>query len=138
MATMPAILFDYDIQGHFRVLSSIWTSPALLELWEMLDCRANTFRSLQIERDTPDLELWNLCQARQFVLLTGNRNSKGEESLEAVIQRLSQPESLPVLTIADADRVIADRQYAEDVAVQIMEVIFNLENFRGTRRLFVP
>jgi hypothetical protein len=123
---MPAILFDYDVQGHFRVLSSIWTSRARVELWNMLDCRAYTFRSLNIPRETSDFDLWQLCQLSQFVLVTGNRNAKGVESLEAVLEKWNQPNSLPVLTIADADRVMVDRQYAECVGDQIMEVIFDL------------
>jgi hypothetical protein len=135
---MPAILFDYDVQGHFRLLSSIWTSVDCRELWEMLSCELFTFRSLKIPEDTPDEEIWNLCQQRQIVLVTGNRNTKGRQSLEMTMQRLNQPDSLPILTIADSDRVMVDRQYAAKVAHQIMEILFDLENFRGTRRLFVP
>src|SRR5436190_20048616 len=110
---MPAILFDYDVQGHFRVLSSIWTSPARIELWNMLDCSAHTFRGLAIPQDTADADLWDYCQANQFVLVTGNRNAKGDQSLEAVIQQQNLPASLPVLTIADSERVMTDRSYAE-------------------------
>jgi hypothetical protein len=135
---MPAMLFDYDVQGHFRVLSSIWTSPNWLELWEMLDCRVHTFRSLGIPMDTSDSDLWKLCQAHQFVLITGNRNAKGEQSLERVSQRSNQSDGLPVVTIADPDRVMIDHEYAVRVANQIMEVIYDLESLRGTRRLFVP
>jgi hypothetical protein len=43
-----------------------------------------------------------------------------------------------VLTIADADRVMLDRTYAEAVAVKVLDFLQDLENLRGTRRLFVP
>jgi hypothetical protein len=135
---MPAILFDYDVQGHFRVLSSIWTSEDCVELWNMLDCPVFTFRALQLPRELSDDEIWTLCQQRQYVLVTGNRNAKDRKSLEVAMRRLIRPDSLPVLTIADADRVMVDRQYATDVAYQIMEFVFDLEKYRGTRRLFVP
>jgi hypothetical protein len=34
---------------------------------------------------------------------------------------LSKPDSLPVVTIADADRVLQDRLYAEKVAVRALD-----------------
>lgn len=135
---MPAILSDHDVEGQLNLLYSIWTSPDWIELWEMLDCRIYTFRNLGIVRETSDSDLWRLCQARQLVLLTGNRNANSEESLELASQRLSQLDSLPVITIADTQRVTFDRKYAERVAGQIVEFLYDLENLRGTRRLYVP
>jgi hypothetical protein len=73
-----------------------------------------------------------------MVLITANRNSEGEDSLERASQRLNRPDSLPVLTLADPDRVLADREYAEKVAGQVLEILFDLDHLRGTRRLFVP
>jgi hypothetical protein len=58
--------------------------------------------------------------------------------LEEVIQRLGTSTSLPVFTIADPDRLIRDRDYAERTAVRLLEYIDDLENMRGTGRLFVP
>lgn len=135
---MPTILSDHNIQGHLDVLLSIWTSPEWKELWELLDCKVQTFRSRRLPRNTPDSDLWRLCQSEQMILLTANRNARGENSLEAVSRNLNQPDSIPVLTIADADRLIADRKYAESVASRIMDFLANVENLRGTRRLFVP
>src|SRR5437762_1251189 len=135
---MPAILCDHDVEGQLRVLFSVWTSPEWLELWEMLNCRLHTFQSLGISTNTPDSDLWKLCQTWQFVLLTGNRNADSDDSLEVTSQRLNQPRSLPVLTLADADRVIIDRQYAERVASRILDYPVDLDNLQGTRRLFVP
>ena len=135
---MPVILSDHDVEGQLNVLFAIWTSPDWVETWEMLKCRVRTFRSLGIPKGTADSELWELCQAQQFVLLTGNRNADTGDSLEIASQRLNQSDSLPVITIADAGRVTLERQYAERVASQILEILYDLENLRGTRRLFVP
>jgi hypothetical protein len=135
---MPVILSDHDVEGQLKVLFAIWTSPDWVEIWEMLNCRIRTFHSLGIAIDTADSELWELCQAQQFVLLTGNRNADTDDSVEIASRKLNQPSSLPVITIADARRVTLDRQYAERVASQILEILYDLEKLRGTRRLFVP
>jgi hypothetical protein len=121
-----------------QVLLSIWTSSDWIELWDMLDCAIYSFDSLKLPIKTPDSNVWLFCQSRQFLLLTGNRNAEGEESLEQTIRRLSQPDSLPVITLADAKRVMIDRPYAERVAGQILEIVYDFKNVRGTRRLFVP
>jgi hypothetical protein len=135
---MLAILSDYDVKRHLDVLMSIWTSSPWSEVWESLSCQVHSFRSLGLPRNLPDAELWMFCQAREMLLLTGNRNSDGDNSLEATSRKLNQPNSLPILTIANAERLIADRAYAEQVASRIIDILVELESLRGTRRLYVP
>ena len=135
---MPTILSDHDVEGHLEALLTIWTSPDCKELWEGLDCRVETFKSLGVSPDLPDSTLWQLCQARHIVLVTGNRNADSEDSLERTSLRLNQPDSLPVITLADAKRVLIDGPYALRVASQILDFLADLENLRGTRRLFAP
>jgi hypothetical protein len=84
------------------------------------------------------VELWRLCQAKQILLITGNRNSTGPESLEAVIARDNTPTSLPVFTIADPRQILSSRAYAEQVVTRLLEYLLDLENFRGTGRLYLP
>jgi hypothetical protein len=43
-----------------------------------------------------------------------------------------------VLTIGDPDRLMRDREYAERTAAQVFEYLLELENLRGTGRLYVP
>jgi hypothetical protein len=57
--------------------------------------RVESLASLDLSVDTSDAELWRLCQTHQIVLLTGNWNREGPESLEAVIQAANTPVSLP-------------------------------------------
>jgi hypothetical protein len=42
------------------------------------------------------------------------------------------------LTIGDPNRVMTDGEYAERVAVQILDILLDIERYRGTRRVFVP
>ena len=97
-----------------------------------------SFERLGIPYDTSDRELWQLCQRREIVLLTANRNDEGADSLEATMQALNTPSSLPVLTIADPELVLANRDYAEQVAIRVLEYLLELDNLRGLGRLFVP
>jgi hypothetical protein len=56
----------------------------------------------------------------------------------ATIQSENQPDSLPVVTIADQDRVLRDRTYAEAVAVRLLDYLMRIDEFRGTGRIYVP
>ena len=77
-----------------------------------------SFPALELSYNAPDALIWRTCQREGLVLITGNRNDDGADSLEATIRNENQPDSLPVITIADADRVLQDRLYAEKVAVR--------------------
>jgi len=65
-----------------------------------------------------------------------NRNAEGDDSLEAAINRLGTPQSLPVLTIADPDWLMKDRDYAERAAVQLLESLMALDNLRSAGRFW--
>jgi len=135
---MAGIIADHNIEGHFVVLLRLWTSNAWASLWESLELEVESFERLGIPYDTSDRELWQVCQQRNIVLLTSNRNDAGPNSLEATIRNLNEPSSLPVLTIADPELVLASQDYAERVALQVLEYLMALDSFRGTGRLFVP
>jgi hypothetical protein len=70
--------------------------------------------------------------------VTSNRNAEGSDSLEATIRALSTPNSLPVFTLADAQRVLQERSYAERVADRLLEYLFDIDNCRGVGRLYLP
>ncbi len=64
---------------------------------EMLACDARG--------NAPELSdalIWATCQREELVLITGNRNKRGPDSLQAVLDRENRTDSLPVITIADA------------------------------------
>jgi len=58
--------------------------------------------------------------------------------LEAVIRGENRPDSLPIVTIGNADRVLPDRHYAELVAERLLEKSIAIDDFRGAGRLYVP
>ncbi len=79
-----------------------------------------------------------LCQRAQVVLVTANRNDAGPESLEATIQHHNTPQSLPVFTLANDQRVLRDRPYAETVADRLIAALFDIDSYRDTARIYVP
>jgi len=86
----------------------------------------------------PDSPVWRTCQERGIVLITGNRNAEGPESLESTIRDHNTPDSLPVLTIANVDRLHASREYALRVAERLLEYLDDLGNIRGAGRIYLP
>jgi hypothetical protein len=135
---MAVLLPDHNIRGQFEVLLRIWTAPDLRIFWEGLSLSAESFDNLKIPITLPDDELWDLCQKRELILVTGNRNKDGAESLEAVIAIRNQPSSLPVITISVPDLVTVDRSYAQRVAEKIIDYVSDLNAIRGAGRLYVP
>ena len=135
---MPRIMADHNVEGHLQVLLTIWSSAAWGDVWRGIGCDLESFERLGIAPDTSDTDLWEVCQAHEIVLLTGNRNAEGADSLEAAIASLGTARSLPAITIGDPDRLLRDRDYAQRVAAQVLEYLLDLENLRGTGRLYVP
>lgn len=135
---MPSIMADHDVEGHVDVLLSIWLSAEWQQFWSDVACDVATFRSLGLASSAPDAEVWRQCQARGILLITGNRNAEGDDSLEATIRREQTPRSLPVFTISDPDRLMRDRGYAESVASRLLEYLPIVERLRGSGRLYLP
>ncbi|MBC8873137.1 MAG: ACP S-malonyltransferase [Planctomycetes bacterium] len=135
---MPKIMADHNAEGHLDALLNIWTSSAWNEVWRDASCDVESFQRLGIRHDTRDDELWRLCQQEGIILITGNRNAEGDDSLEVTIVNHRDEDSLPVLTIGDPTRLLKDRAYAARVAEQILEYVLDLENLRGVGRLYVP
>jgi hypothetical protein len=135
---MPAIMADHDIEGQMQVLLRLLNAPPWRELWSELAIPVESFMSLGVPTNVPDVELWQVCQAQEIVLITGNRNQEDSASLEATIQTANTPESLPVLTIGEPQRILSSRTYAESVVERLVEYLIDVENLRGTGRLYLP
>ena len=135
---VKGILSDNDVRGPFDALIRVCTSPSWREVWTSLGLRTYTLEALGLPADAVDAEIWRICQQEGLVLVTGNRNAKGEDSLENTIRVANEPTSLPVLTLADPAAVERDRDYAEQVAVRLMEVLSDINNYYGCGRLFLP
>jgi hypothetical protein len=135
---MLGLLADENCEGHLEALVRICRSERWREVWESVHVQVYTFADLGINRGTSDAALWEMCQQRQLLLVTGNRNESDPESLGATIRARNAPDSLPVLTFADRDRIIRVSSYAELAAIRLMEILLDVDVERGTGRLFLP
>lgn len=135
---MPGLLADVNAEGQLKVLVSILQGEPWRDIWSELGMPVETFGRLELSDEIPDLDLWQICQSEHLLLITGNRNRAGDDSLESTIERWNQPESLPVLTLANPGRLMKDRDYAALTAERLLEKLIDLDQFRGTGRLYLP
>jgi hypothetical protein len=131
------ILADNDVTGAVAVLRRVLESEAWREFAELLELRFLSFGDLGLPRSAPDRDVWLACQAAGSVLITANR-SGGVDSLEEAIESLATAEDLPVLTLADPQRVMRDGGYAVKVVVKLLDYLDQIDDLRGARRLFLP
>lgn len=135
---MPGIVADHNLEGQFEVLLRILRTDPWRGIWEELGIEIASFEAMGLPVDAADADLWEACQRHDVVLITANRNKNGLNSLEATIAERNQASSLPVLTVADADQILTSGDYARRVVSQLLEFLFDLENIRGTGRLYLP
>lgn len=135
---MKGILPDINVMGHWgRLLDLLHVEPWRL-FWDALGLAEVTFAALGLPSTIPDADLWHLCQQRQLVLLTGNRNLEGPDSLEATIRTQNTPDALPVLTIATVNKVLTSPDYAHRVIERLLRYLLEIDSVRGTGRLYLP
>ncbi len=135
---MRGILADNNVEGHVNRLLFLLRGDEWGDVWASLGLTVESFDGLGLARDTPDDVLWHVCQQRELILITANRLQRTEDSLEGTIRRHNSPQSLPVVTLADADRILEDRAYADRAIVKLLEYLLEIDNYRGTGRLYVP
>lgn len=135
---MAAILADNNIQGHVEVLIQICQGDFWREIWASLDMELVTFEDLSLSRRDSDADVWLACQKHEIVLITRNRNAVGPESLEAAIRTMNSPSCMPVFTIVHPDRILRNKIYADRVVERLLENLLEIDNLRGTGRLYLP
>jgi hypothetical protein len=96
-----------------------------------------TFTEVGLPIDSRDRDIWRFAQSHQFILLTGNRNHTGEDSLEQTISEENTPTSLPIITVSVVER-LEERRYREQCAKRLAEVVLYIENYLGVGRLYIP
>jgi len=87
--------------------------------------------------DSRDRDIWRFAQKKQIIILTDNRNKKGASSLQQTIEEENTLLSLPVLTIGNVNR-LSEKIYRDRCVARLIEILSNIENYKGTGRLFVP
>lgn len=127
-------LIDHNIEGQSLILFGSITSEGWLET---LPIRFISFDEVELPITSSDRTVWHFAQENQMILLTANRSMKGEDSLEQVIREECLPTSLPVITLANVDRIV-EREYREECVDRLIEIALYLDNYLGVSRLFIP
>ena len=136
MATI--LLADENIQGHVdRLVKRIQSEP-WSEFWAYLEMSCVSFADIGLNPGDTDAAVWHRCQERRAILITSNRNDDGPDSLENTIRNCNTPQSLPVFTIGDPDRTLAERHYQDKVIWALLERLLEIDNLLGTGRLYIP
>jgi len=128
------LLLDADLEGAAKYLKA-----GLQEIgWEqVLAIEFKRLRDFGMSHDTLDQEVWRFAQQRRFWLVTNNRNSESDDSLQATIKRENTPDSLPVITTSDKDR-LSEPEYRQRAVTRLVEILISPESSLGTGRLFIP
>jgi hypothetical protein len=135
---MPGLMADNDVQGPFKALIRHIRSGDWKDVWLDLNLTVETFQSLTLTRSATDRVVWKTCQDRQIILVTGNRNKEGPDSLEATLEEENTPDSLPVVTLARPRRISRSKEYRERTAIKLLEYLQDLDFYRGVGRLYIP
>jgi hypothetical protein len=128
------ILLGHDIEGYAVFLNAGlqetgWHQYVAIEFLRL--------RDLGLSDDQNDQEIWRRVQSDRLLLITHNRNREDETSLQATIEKESAADSLPVLTIANVEK-LAQANHRQQVVHKLAEVVLYLENYLGVGRIYLP
>jgi predicted nuclease of predicted toxin-antitoxin system len=127
-------LVDYNLDGYALIFLGLLTKLGWLEL---ISIRFVTFREVGLLMESSDLLVWRYAQENQMMILTANRNMKGEDSLEQVMREENTQNSFPVLTIGNLER-LDETDYRERCVERLIEIVLDIDNYKGAGRLFIP
>jgi hypothetical protein len=131
---MITVLVDHNMEGQATLLGGTLLTEGWLDLVAL---RLVTFAEVGLPFDSSDRSVWRFIQAQQMLLLTDNRSMKGEDSLEQTLREENTPTSLPILTIGSVNR-LDEREYREECAERLVEIVLELDNYLGASRIFIP
>jgi hypothetical protein len=132
------LLLDANLDGHGDLIDMRLRTDTWRELRDHLAIRFLHFEQVGLDRTAKDEVVWRLCQQHGHYLLTANRNSESEDSLEATIRREGTADSLPVFTFGDAKQMFQSAAYLDDVVEKLLDYLLNAEDHRGAGRLYLP
>jgi hypothetical protein len=128
-------LVDHNLKGHALVFFGAIASQGWLDI---IPIQFVTFAEINLPIDSDDRVVWRLAQKNQMILLTANRSMKGKNSLEQVMREENTSESLPVITISNADRLLNESEYRNRCVEKLVEIALDVDNYRGAKRIFLP
>ncbi|MGH9799950.1 MAG: ACP S-malonyltransferase [Blastocatellia bacterium] len=128
------LLLDADLDGEAEIIQT-----GLEEIgWDrILTIEIKRLRDFGLPHNSPDQAIWRFVQQHRLWLVTNNRNSESESSLQATINRENTPDSLPVITTSDKDRLY-ETEYRRKAMTRLVEILISPESSLGTGRLFIP
>jgi hypothetical protein len=128
-------LIDHNLKGHALVFFGAIATQGWLDI---VPIQFVTFAAMNLSIDSDDRTVWRLAQENQMILLTANRSMKGKDSLEQVIREENTSEALPVITVSNADRLLNDSEYRDRCVESLVEIVLDIDTYRGARRIFIP
>lgn len=131
---MITILVDHNIEGQASLLAGTLGEQGWLEFLPMSFVRLT---EVGLPSESSDREVWRFAQANQMFLLTNNRNNDGEDSLQQTIDDENTPSSLPVINVRRPGKIF-EKQYREECAARLLEIVLYPEVYLGTGRQFIP
>lgn len=133
-ASVITLLADHNIEGQALLL---WGTLGAAGWLELVPLQLARFAEVGLSYDSPDRTVWRFAQENRMLLLTDNRNMTGSDSLERTIRNENRADSLPVITLSRAGRVV-EQAYRERCAMRVLDIILELDNYLGTGRIFIP
>lgn len=128
-------LIDHNLERHAVVLLGNIANQGWLEV---VSIRFVTFEQVELPVASSDRIVGRVAQANQMILLTANRKMKGKDALEKVLREENTSNSLPVITVGNADRVLDEREYRDQCVDRLLEIVIDIENYIGVGRIFIP
>jgi predicted nuclease of predicted toxin-antitoxin system len=128
-------LVDHNLRGHSVVLAGSLAASGWLDL---ISIRFVLFEQVGLAETSDDRLVWRYVQANQLILITANRSMKGKDSLEQVMREENTSTSLPVVTIGNIDRLMAEPEYRERCVDRLVDIVVDIEDYQGARRIFIP
>ncbi len=135
---MAILLADVNLDGHAEVLDARLGTETWREVRDHLGLAILRFQQAGLPHEAKDDVDWRHCQKHGYYLITANRNSKSDDSLETTIRRENTADSLPVFTLGDANAIYRGTAYLDNVVESLLEYLLDADNIRGTGRLFLP
>ncbi|MFM6755171.1 MAG: ACP S-malonyltransferase [Dolichospermum sp.] len=128
-------LIDHNLKGHALVFFGAIATQGWLDI---VPIQFVMFAEMDLSINSDDRTVWRLAQENQMILLTANRSMKGKDSLEQVMREENTSESLPVITVSNADRLLNDSEYRGRCIESLVEIVLDIHTYRGARRIFIP
>lgn len=128
-------LVDHNLRGHSIVLAGCLAASGWLDL---ISIRFVLFEEVGLAAKSDDRVVWWYAQANRLILITANRSMKGKDSLEQVMREENTLTSLPVVTIGNIDRLLAEPDYRDRCVNRLVDIVVDIEDYQGARRIFIP